>query len=148
FNQGRDSGCVRAEFTVLDDLPAELRVGLFSVPRTFQAWIRFANAASRSDREKDVRGMSIRVSDIPGQNLTQGGTTQDFVLNSHPVMVVANTRDFLQLLRAMEGGRLRRLLHLVTHPRTVRIGLAARGNPTSHLDISYWSTTPYLFGEG
>jgi len=148
FNQGRDSGCVRAEFTILDNLPPELRVGLFSVPRTYQAWIRFANASSQTDREKDVRGMSIRLPDVTGKNLTPGATTQDFVLNSHPVMVVANTRDFLQLLKALEGGGLQRVLYFLSHPRTVRMGIAARGNPTSHLDISYWSTTPYLFGEG
>ena len=29
-----------------------------------------------------------------------------------------------------------------------RVALASRQNPTSHLDISYWSTTPYLFGAG
>ena len=147
FNQGRHSGCVRAEFTVLDHLPPELRVGLFSAPRTFEAWIRFANASSRSDREKDVRGMSIQLSAVPGQNLTPGSTTQDFVLNSHPVMVVANPRDFLRLLKALERGGLHRLLYLLSHLRTARRGLAARGHPTSHLDIPYWSTTPYRFGE-
>lgn len=147
FNQGRHSGCVRAEFTVLDHLPAELRVGLFATPGTYQAWIRFANASSRSDREKDVRGMSIQISAVPGQNLTPGSTTQDFVLNSHPVMVVANPGDFLQLLKAMERGGFHRILYLLSHPRTARRGLAARGHPTSHLDIPYWSTTPYRFGE-
>jgi catalase len=147
FNQGRHSGCVRAEFTVLDHLPPELRVGLFSTPRTYEAWIRFANASSRSDREKDVRGMSIQLSAVPGENLTSGSTTQDFVLNSHPVMVVANPKDFLQLLKALERGGLHRILYLLTHPRTARRGLAARGHPTSHLDIPYWSTTPYRFGE-
>jgi hypothetical protein len=148
FNQGRDSGCVQAEFTVLDNLPPDLRVGLFSAPRTFQSWIRFANASSQSDSKKDVRGMSIRLSDVPGKNLTAGATTQDFVLNSHPVMVAGNTKDFLSLLRALEGGVLRRIVYIVTHLRTVRRGIASRANPTSHLDISYWSTTPYLFGEG
>ena len=148
FNQGRDSGCVKAEFTVLDNLPADLRVGLFAEPRTFQSWIRFANASSQSDTRKDVRGMSIRLADVPGRNLTPGATTQDFVLNSHPVMVAANTRDFLALLRALEGNTLRRIGYIVTHPRTVRRGIASRGHPTSHLDIGYWSKTPYLFGDG
>jgi hypothetical protein len=148
FNQGRHSGCVQAEFTVLDNLPPDLRVGLFSVPRTFPAWIRFANASSQSDSKKDVRGMSIRLSDVPGKNLTPGATTQDFVLNSHPIMAAANTRDFLDLLRALEGSAFPRILYIVSHLGTVRRGLASRDNPTSHLDIWYWSTTPYLFGEG
>ena len=91
FNQGRAAGCVKAELTVLDTLKPEYRVGLFAEPRTYQAWIRFANAGSRTDREKDVRGMSIKVFDVPGANLTPGETSQDFVLNSHPVMVAPNT---------------------------------------------------------
>lgn len=148
FNQGRQTACVSAEFTVPPNLAPELRVGLFSVPRTYPAWIRFANGTSRADWEKDIRGMSIKVSGVEGANLTPGATTQDFVLNSHPVMVAANTRDFLELLRAMEAGGLRRLAYLLSHPRPLRIGVAARANPTSHLDISYWSTTPFLFGDG
>lgn len=148
FNQGRQTACVQAEFTVLDDLEPELRVGLFAQPRTYKASIRFANAVSKSDREKDVRGMAIKVSGVQGQNLTLGATTQDFVLNSHPVMVAGNTRDFLRLLRAMEAGGLRRLFYLLSHPRSLRIGMRARGHHSSHLDIPYWSTTPYKFGEG
>ena len=36
----------------------------------YPACIRFANAASATDREKDVRGMSIQVRQVPGENLT------------------------------------------------------------------------------
>lgn len=148
FNQARHAGCVQAEFTVLDALPDAHRVGVFSHPRTYQAWIRFASASSQTDREKDVRGMSIKLSGVSGENLTPGATTQDFVLNSHPVMVAANAKDFLGLLRAMEAGGLQRALYFLSHPRSALIGLEARQHPTSHLDIPYWSTTPYLFGQG
>ena len=148
FNQGRAAGCVQAEFTVPDTLPKEHRVGLFAEPRTYQAWIRFANASSQTDRDKDVRGMSIKVSGVAGNNQTPGETTQDFVLNSHPVLVAGNAKDFFELLKAMEAGGLRNALYFVAHPKSAVIGLQARQNPTSHLDIPYWSTTPYLFGQG
>ena len=148
FNQARHSGCVEAEFTVLDTLPPEHRVGLFARPRTFPAFIRFANAASVSDREKDLRGMSIKVRSVDGDNLTPGETAQDFVLNSHPVMTAPGTREFLALLRAVEAGGLTRAFYFLSHPKATRVALAARQNPPSHLDISYWSTTPYLYGEG
>ena len=104
FNQGRAAGCVHAEFTVLDTLRPEHRVGLFAQPRNYTAWIRFANASSKSDREKDVRGLSIKVLDVAGENLTPGVTAQDFVLNSHPVMVAPNTSEFLDALKALEAG--------------------------------------------
>ena len=148
FNQGRGTGCVDAEFTIDADLAPDLRLGLFAKPSTYRAWIRFANASSRSDRDKDVRGMSIKLFDVPGENLTPGATTQEFLLNSHPVMVAADTPSFLALLKAMEQGGFQRALYFATHPRSARIGFRARSNPASHVDISYWSTTPYLFGKG
>jgi hypothetical protein len=148
FNQARHAGCVEAEFTVLNNLPAEHRVGLFAQPRTYPAWIRFASAASDTDRDKDIRGMSIKVRQAGGQNLTPGETTQDFVLNSHPVMMVPGPKDFLELLRANEAGGLARIFYFVRNPHAARVALAARQNPISHLDIPYWSTTPYLFGPG
>lgn len=148
FNQGRASGCVHAEFIVSADLPDALRVGMFARAGTYRAFIRFANAASLTDRDKDVRGMSISVADAPGENLTPGVTSQDFVLNSHPVMVSPDTQSFMAFLEANEAGGLRRIFYLARHPEVVRIGLAARQQPSCHLDIPYWSTTPYLFGAG
>jgi hypothetical protein len=90
--------------------------------------------------------MSIKVYDVPGVNLTPGATTQDLVLNSHPVMVASDTRSFLELMRAMDRGGLQQALYFLRHPRSARTGFAARSNPSSHLDIPYWSTTPYLYG--
>jgi catalase len=148
FNQGRAAGCVEAEFIVPADLPPALRVGLFAAPGSYRAFIRFANASSATDREKDVRGMSIAVADVPGENLTPGATSQEFVLNSHPVMVAPDAKEFLAFLEANEAGGLRRVVYFATHPALARIGLAARQNPSCHLDIPYWSATPYLFGTG
>jgi hypothetical protein len=148
FNQARATACVDAEFTVRDDLTPELHAGLFTTARTYRAWIRFANATSNSDRDPDVRGMSVRVLGVGGPNLTPGTTAQDFILNSHPVMMVPGAREFLDLLEANEAGGFRRIRYFLTHPRALRIGAASRTNPTCHLDLSYWSTTPYLFGPG
>jgi hypothetical protein len=149
FNQTRTTGCVEAEFTVRDDIPPEDRVGLFAAPRTFRAFIRFASTShDKTDKDKDVHGMSISLADVPGENLTPGSTKQDFVLNSHPVMVAPNTKEFLEFLEAFEAGGVRKIAYLATHPHVARIGLAAQQHPTCHLDIPYWSTTPYLFGPG
>ena len=148
FNQGRAAGCVDAEFIVPDGLPQDLRAGLFAHPRTYKARIRFANATSDSDKERDVRGMSIKVSSVDGENLTAGVSDHDFILNSHPVMMVGNTRTFLDLLKAVEEGGAAQGVFFVTHPRAAAVALASRQNATSHLEIPYWSTTPYLFGPG
>ena len=148
FNQGRASACVEADFIVPDGLAPALRVGLFARPRAYRAWIRFANATSSSDRDKDVRGMAIALRDVDGENLTAGSMRQDFVLNSHPVMMVPGTRAFLELLRAVDAGGARRAWYFLTHPTAARVAFASRRNHTSHLDIPYWSATPYLFGKG
>jgi catalase len=148
FNQGRTAACVDAEFAVADGLPAELRVGLFARPARFRAKIRFAHASSQSDKDKDVRGMSIKLLDVGGENLTAGESSHDFVLNSHPVMMVGDTRAFLDLLQAVEAGRARAAFFFLTHPRAAAIAMASRQHATSHLEIPYWSTTPYLFGPG
>jgi hypothetical protein len=148
FNQARATACVDAEFIVSEGLAPEHRVGLFASPRTYRAWIRFANATSSTDREPDVRGMALRVLGVDGTHLTPGVAHQDFILNSHPVMMVPGTRQFLDLLRANEAGGLQRIAFFLSHPRALRIGAASRSSPTCHLDLSYWSTTPYLFGAG
>lgn len=146
FNQARATACVDAEFTVLDGLAAGHRVGLFAAPRTYKCWIRFANATSQSDKDQDTRGMAIKVLDVAGENLTPGSTSHDFVLNSHPVMMVGSTREFLELLEANEAGGFRRALYFLGHLKAARIALASRANHTCHLDIPYWSTTPYQLG--
>ena len=148
FNQGRAAGCVDGEFTIPNDLPPELRVGIFEQPNTYRCRIRFASATSPSDRERDVRGMSIKVVDAAGDNLTPGQSAQDFILNSHPVMMVGHTRPFLRLLEAVDAGGVRPALFFLTHPQAAAIAVSSRKHATSHLEISYWSTTPYLFGAG
>jgi len=148
FNQGRTTGWVDAELTVPENLPDTLRVGLFAVSGTHRALIRFANATTSSDRDRDTRGMAIAVFDAVGANLTPGQTRQDIVLNSHPVMPAPDAREFLALLRANEAGGLRRIIYFATHRRSSAIALASRQHHSCHLDIPYWSTTPYAFGSG
>lgn len=148
FNQGRAAGCVSAQFTVPDGLPPALRVGLFARPATYQARIRFASATSKSDQDRDVRGMSIKISGVNGANLTPGESHHDFILNSYPVMMVGATREFLALLRAVEAGGARAALFFLSRPRAAAVAFASRQHATSHLEIPYWSTTPYLFGSG
>jgi hypothetical protein len=148
FNQTRATGCVRAEFTVPDGLPADLRVGLFARPGSFSAHIRFANATSESDKDQDIRGMSIKLTGVPGMNLMPGSTEADFVLFSHPVMLAGTAKDFLALLQANEAGGVKRITYFATHPRSAAIATAAQAHHTCHLDIPYFSATPYRFGAG
>jgi len=148
FNQARASGCMDAEFIVPADLPDALKVGLFARPGTYAARVRFANATSADDSEKDIRGLSLKVRGVAGENLTPGVSDQDFVLNSHPVMMAADAKSFMELLRANEAGGMSRVGYFAAHPRAAKVALEAQQHHSCHLDIPYWSATPYLFGEG
>lgn len=148
FNQTRAAGCAEAEFVVPADLAPRLRVGLFAQPGTYRARVRFASANSKSDRERDIRGMAIKVTGVPGENLTPGSSEQDFVLNSHPVMMAPSAKEFLAFLEAVEESPYETAAYFAAHPKALGVVLAARQHHTCHLDIKYWSATPYLFGEG
>jgi hypothetical protein len=154
FNQPKHSGCVRAKFSVAPDLPADLRVGLFAAPRSYPAWIRFASATDGPDTEKDFRGMSIKLMQVEGSKLLgagdASGDTHDFVLNSHPVLFVGNPEDFRDFVdyNLNSSPLLFFLNPFKPHIRELRIVRAGRQHHASHLAIPYWSTTPYLYGEG
>ncbi len=150
FNQARHPGCVRADFAVEPGLAADLRVGLFAAPRTYPTWIRFATASTRSDTEKDFRGMSLKVMGVEGEMLFGGGASFDFVLNSHPVLFVGTPEHFAKFVdRSLNSHPLLFFLHpLDLHLKELGIVRAGRQHHVSHLEIPYWSTTPYLFGAG
>lgn len=145
-------GLLRGSFRVEPRLPAALRVGVFARPRRYDCWIRVSNASgkSQSDAIKDARGIAIKLMTSSGK----GGTAdkslgQDFVLLNSPVMplgTIALFRDAIYY--AIESSP---LLLLAKFLLTARLGtllglLSLRSNPTSPLDIRYWSTTPYLLG--
>src|SRR5437016_2724169 len=65
----KPTGCVRAVFTIRDDVPSDLRHGVFREPgKTFQAIGRFSNSQEgmESDRVGTARGMAIKLLDVDG----------------------------------------------------------------------------------
>jgi len=146
-------GCVKAEFTVLPDIPERTRVGLFARPATYQAWIRYSNAFSSiaSDRELDVRGMAIKVMGVEGEKLLESErfeTTQDFLLINHNVFFSPGTREYVEFSReyvknespvgyVLQPGNWRQAFILY------RAALARMTNP---LTARYWSSVPFAHG--
>jgi len=150
FNQPVGVACLKANFVVEADLPPRLRTGVFASPRTYPAWIRFANATAQPDTRKDFRGMSIKLMNVEGQKLLGSHDTVDFLLNSHPVLFVGTPDDFLDFVdHSVNSHPLLFFLNPFNlHLREFGIVLAGRKHHANHLAIPYWSTTPYLFGEG
>jgi len=148
FNQAKTIACVNAEFRIHDDIPEELRKGIFSQPASYPAMLRFANATQWDDSKKDLRGLSIKISNVAGPVLWGEPGFQDFVLNSYPALFVATPEDFLSFIRArQEDKKLRFFLNpFDPHLKSLWIVLKARKKHVSPLDIRYWSTVPFRLG--
>lgn len=152
--QAKHHGCVRAEFTIPDGLHDDLKVGLFATPATYPAWIRFATQSPRprSDKRRDVRGMAIKLFDVPRTTLAASepdAGTVDFIMISAPVFVTRNAEDFFALRRATDPPNIPRALKFFLNPRQFRtIGniVRAMAKPRNPLAVRYFSATPFSFG--
>lgn len=150
FNQPKTVACATATFEVppLDD---DLAVGLFAEPGRYEALVRFANATRQDDRDKDLRGASLRLFGVPeAESLSSPPGQQDFLFNSHPALFAGTPEAFYRFVEAVADERLWWYFvnPLAPQPRSLMIALRARSQPESPLAVTYWSTTPYRFGEG
>jgi catalase len=146
-------GLVKADFIIEANLRPELAVGLFAKPATYPAWIRFSNqnAKRQADNVRDIRGMAVKLMGVPGKKLLEGeedASTHDFVTISSPKLVSTDAGDFLALLKAFTKNPLEEALFCLTHPKTTLTILTTFKNFACPLKTRYWSTTPYLFGDG
>ena len=146
-------GLMRAEFTVLPDLPPELRVGLFAEPRTYRAWVRFSNSANaiKADGSPDIRGMAIKLMGVPGRKLVDDepeAPTHDLILISSPTFPTRDARDFHGLSAAVIGDLVDKLVYFTTHPRVTWALLTSFRRHANPLQIRYYSAVPYAFGRG
>jgi len=152
-------GCVKAEVQVLPDLASELRQGVFSEPgKTWQATMRLSNgnAYPQFDSIRDARGMAIKLFDVPGKQLLSdqpGRGEQDFVMFSHPNFFVSNVAEYRQNVAAQAEGKKMMAFFPGWDPRSwqVRhlfIALATLSPaPSSPTQATYFSVSPYKFGE-
>lgn len=145
-------GLLKAQFKVCEDLPVDLRVGLFKEPTTYAALIRFSNAMNKvqKDSKKDIRGFAIKLIGVKGQKyLNDEKQTQDFLLISTKTMPFGTVELFHQALYyTIKVNPIVFVLKMIAkgHAKKLKQTLMARKHQTSPLDISYYSTTPYQFG--
>lgn len=99
-------GLVRAVLTVPDQIPEELRFGLFAQPRSSHAYVRFSNStSSMDDAVADAHGMAIKLFDVPGEKLLQDEIrTHDFVLVDGPNFVASSAEHFMAFMK-LSGAR-------------------------------------------
>ena len=146
---------LRAEFIVEPDLPDHLRVGVFATPCTYSAFVRYSNSSHtpKPDIKKDVRGMVLKLTGVPGEKLLNDGDrtdVQDFLLASNQRFFARDIREFQKTIKAVTGPPLGLLGYLLSSPRHLAVllrSLQANGRYGNLLQIPYWSTTPYQFGD-
>ncbi len=155
------TGCVTAEFRIADDVPSDLRHGIFSQPgRAFSAIVRFSN--SQGTFEKDgtgtARGLAIRLLDVAGTRAVpdDGGNTQDFLMVDNPRFPFRDPKAYLEIIkRKVMGadlspkiGELSALAHMALFEHDeLKILKEIKGkHVASPLEIKYWSGTPFWLG--
>jgi len=142
----KNLGLLQAEFKILKDIPAELKVGLFATGTSYPCWIRFSNASGKvqSDLKADIRGCALKL--ISKEKDSK--TVQDFVLINTPNLPLGTPDMFrdavyygkyplVLVLRFLLKGKMGNLLRVLFGPRVI----------DSLLGESYHSTTPYTLGD-
>lgn len=146
-------GLVKAEFTVLDHIPQELKEGVFAKPANYKAWIRFSNASGKiqSDKKKDFRGIGMKLMGVEGERFTSDEKhTQDFLLMTNPTMPLGTVKLFRDAVYySIKINPLVLVLKLLFtgHADVLKTLSKGKKNDTSPLDIPYWSTVPYSLGD-
>ena len=148
-------GFVQAQFRVDSELPASMRHGFLVPGKVYSAWVRFSNGNSRvsDDHKADLRGMAIKLLDVPGEMLESDPRmpqTQDILLVSYPTLMSPDVAAFKKNIRALCGGILSMVwfgLNPGNWPTLVRT-LRSMKKTSSLFSLQYWSVAPSRLGGG
>jgi hypothetical protein len=147
-------GCLQATFTVEADVPLHLAFGFLTPGRTYQTWLRYSNGNTRitDDNKADLRGLAIKLLNVPGQILVQDEAypqSQDFLLVTYPTLMSADVASFKRTIVALCGGFWPMLLFSL-HPINWRTLIRTVKSLKKHhnlFDTQYWSVSPYRLGK-
>lgn len=146
-------GCVKANFTVNDNIPEKYKVGLFSKPTTYKTWLRFANGRGgvEADSTGDTRSMSVKIMGVEGERLNGASEarTQDIVTQNAPVFFIRSIAQYADFFEhAAKGEQSVKLwflnpLHL---HETLTLKQMTSSFPSSLLEEKYWSGSAFQLG--
>lgn len=151
------NACLDATFKVHEDLPKELKVGLFAQPKSYKAIIRASNGGETDDRNPDAHGFAIKVLGVKGDQALKelaGSNEQDFILADSPVFFIRNASDYALFVQDVAVSRPKGkppekfFAHLKkTHPEDLPLFQKLKKQITDDpLSSTYWSQLPYSFG--
>lgn len=168
----KSHGYLAGEFVVEENIADELKVGIFSQPRTYPIWIRFSNGSNdpRPDTDGNVRGMAIKIMGVEGEmaiDVPNHPGEQDFVLIDYPAFFMKDVTGYLNFFAALS---VMNKMKEPTFPKNpdgtpqLEPGMAEKIDQANEalkiihkmeekqvpnlLKSTYWSATPYKFGDG
>jgi hypothetical protein len=145
---------VRAEFVVRNDVPERLRHGIFAEPKTYKAWVRYSGPGPIWCPDIDDIGflsMAIKLMGVPGPKLMDDEKfTQDLFATSAPTFVTPDTRANAQLQKwsYVNAPVFYFFNFQAPHILDSLMNSLWTKTQTSPLETEYFSTVPYLLGEG
>jgi hypothetical protein len=165
-------GCLKAKFKVLPNLDSAYAVGLFAQPKEYEAWVRYSsgNTHVQDDREKDARGMAIKVMGVHGRKLLEDdgvphAETQDFALMNANQFFIRTLPEYLSFTNYLgQGSNYGYFLGGFTpdlpqknwgkmfnfrdyHVRAMRLALKTlKPPPDSLLNTDFFSVSAYTLG--
>jgi hypothetical protein len=147
-------GIVRAEFIVHDNLPSELRRGIYAEPCSYPAWVRFSGPGPYITPDIDDVGfmsIGIKLMRVPGPKLMEEEKfTQDMFGVSTPTFVTPDVKANAQL--QMESLKNAQIFYFLNLHRHHVLDLIMQSlwikTQSSPFEAPYFSCVPYLLGEG
>lgn len=149
----KNLGLLKAYFKVDDNLDEELITSLIKPGIRYPCLIRFSSGGNKvkSDKSKDIRGMSIKVLGVKGKRFKNDEkNTNDFIMLTIPTMPIGTLSLFRDSIKYMvkKKNPIAYMCILIKKKKLhiVKDLMKYRKNQTSPLDVSYFSTTPYAYG--
>lgn len=143
----KSHGTYKGVFRVLPEIPADLKVGLFSNPRAYDTLLRFSNGGltqESSDAIPNVRGAALKLFGVKGSKLLPGeeeSLEHDFIMSNDNIFFFSRLEYMIMLFQ----GKLKDLLAAdpATIWRLLKAVFKLVGNP---LKIEYQSQVAYKIG--
>ncbi|MGK7940782.1 MAG: catalase family protein [Crocosphaera sp.] len=170
----KSHGYVQGELIIEENIPDQLKVGIFSTGKTYPIWARFSNGSGSDDKQGnfqpdmrgDIRGVAIKLTGVEGGKALENSAPneQDFILVNTPVFFLKDAKgylDFFPVINAMrdekitfkKDGSVDKIPdELKQSYEAIAYALPLLNNVrsqvmTSPLEANYWSATPYKLGK-
>ena len=147
----KSHGCLTGQFEVLDHGDAALKFGIFASPGKFPVFVRYSNGDGPPQNDSDdlvSLGMAFKVMDVSQPKLlaSQREDAQDFLMINQPAFLVKDIVDFAAVIRAREGGFIRKGVFAIKHHDA--LSFRKQAHPKSDpLNTTFWSALAFRLGD-